>query len=112
MIWYLMNILTKGWIEKTQHYFIEIYLLVFNNGLRAAISYDLDNEQNRKPICDDPQCFSNRDLPLLTLGTVIFYSILKDHTEDLKLFEQKLMMHFNPQFMDEEHSDHQATESH
>ena len=36
----------------------------------------------------------------------------EDHTDDLKLFEQKLMMHFNPQFMDEEHSDHQATESH
>ena len=36
----------------------------------------------------------------------------EDHTEDLKLFEQKLMMHFNPQFMDEEHRDHQSTESH
>ena len=36
----------------------------------------------------------------------------EDHTDDLKLFEQKLMMHFNPQFMDEEHRDHQATESH
>ena len=48
--------------------------------------------------------------PLST--TVVFFSIQKDHTEDLKLFEQKLMMHFNPQFMDEEHSDHQATESH
>ena len=36
----------------------------------------------------------------------------KDHTDDLKLFEQKLMMHFNPQFIDEEHNDHQAAKSH
>ena len=50
--------------------------------------------------------------PLVSLHLIVFYSIQKDHTDDLKLFEQKLMLHFNPQFMDEEHRDHQATGSH
>ena len=50
--------------------------------------------------------------PLVSLQLIVFYSIQKDHTDDLKLFEQKLMLHFNPQFMDEEHRDHQATGSH
>ena len=50
--------------------------------------------------------------PFVRLYLIFFIQSKTDHAEDLKLFEQKLMMHFNPQFMDEEHSDHQATESH
>ena len=47
-----------------------------------------------------------------SFGDLSSFQPSKGHSEDLRLFEQKLMMHFNPQFMDEEHSDHQATESH